>query len=76
MRMSYKRAWQLVDDMNQAFRAPLVQTTAGGSQGGGAAITPLGDQVLNSYRNLQRLANTASRKELAALLRLTRRDAE
>jgi molybdate transport system regulatory protein len=70
MRMSYKRAWQLVDDMNRAFRAPLVTTSAGGTQGGGAAVTANGKRVLACYRSLQNNAETAVRRELAALARL------
>lgn len=70
MRMSYKRAWQLVDDMNRAFRAPLVTTSAGGTQGGGAAVTANGKRVLDCYRTLQRNAEVAARRELAVLARL------
>jgi len=72
MRMSYKRAWQLVDDMNRTFRTPLVKTAAGGSQGGGAALTVTGTRVLASYRSLQRLTDAAARREMAALGRLLR----
>jgi len=42
MDMSYSRAWQLVDAMNQSFRKPLVESTAGGKKGGGAVLTTLG----------------------------------
>ncbi|OUJ74391.1 LysR family transcriptional regulator, partial [Acinetobacter baumannii] len=42
MNMSYRRAWQLVDTMNQCFETDLVETQTGGKQGGGAAITDLG----------------------------------
>ena len=37
MSMSYKRAWLLVEEMNQAFREPLVDSSRGGTRGGGAA---------------------------------------
>ena len=70
MRMSYKRAWQLVDEMNRLFRKPLVSAAAGGTQGGGAALTADGQTVLKSYRALQRLASTAAKKELEKLARL------
>ena len=71
MRMSYKRAWQLVDDMNRSFRSPLVAAAAGGSQGGGALLTKNGVQVLNAYREIQQLAAAATQSKLAALARLT-----
>src|SRR2546430_15821109 len=35
MKMSYRRAWLLVEAMNAAFRRPLVETLTGGRHGGG-----------------------------------------
>jgi molybdate transport system regulatory protein len=75
MRMSYKRAWQLVDDMNRSFRSPLVTTAAGGARGGGATLTSTGARVLSAYRNLLRSADTAARRDLALLGRLARKQA-
>jgi len=49
MGMSYRRAWLLVDTMNRCFREPLVLSAAGGSQGGGASLTPQGEAVLACY---------------------------
>src|SRR3977135_1703553 len=43
--MSYRRAWLLVDDMNQCFREPVVTTQSGGAQGGGAELTPFWQEV-------------------------------
>jgi molybdenum-dependent DNA-binding transcriptional regulator ModE len=34
--MSYRRAWLLVDDMNNCFREPVIAAQAGGAHGGGA----------------------------------------
>lgn len=53
MNMSYRRAWQLVDTMNQCFQTALVETQTGGTHGGGAAITALGQKVLQHYRQMQ-----------------------
>ncbi|HEY5229004.1 MAG TPA: LysR family transcriptional regulator [Opitutaceae bacterium] len=53
MKMSYNRAWVLVRDMNKLFRKPLVATERGGSQGGGARITPEGREVLGRYVRMQ-----------------------
>jgi len=52
MGMSYRRAWMLVDVMNRCFAEPLVHTAKGGKDGGGATLTPLGRQVLNSYKQM------------------------
>lgn len=51
--MSYRRAWTLVDSMNRCFVQPLVETATGGSQGGGARLTPMGLDVLRHYRLMQ-----------------------
>lgn len=54
MDMSYSRAWQLVDAMNQSFRQPLVESTAGGKKGGGAVLTEMGKDVLAHFRKLEK----------------------
>ncbi|MEN8273761.1 LysR family transcriptional regulator [Acinetobacter seifertii] len=53
MNMSYRRAWQLVDTMNQCFETALVETQTGGTHGGGAAVTALGQNVLQHYRQME-----------------------
>src|SRR5690554_2964806 len=53
MQMSYKRAWKLVDEMNAAFRDPLVDSTRGGQKGGGARLTETGRFVVQNYRKLE-----------------------
>lgn len=53
MRMSYKRAWRLVDELNGLWAAPLVETERGGEAGGGARLTPLGREVIELYRGLE-----------------------
>ncbi|HET9630245.1 MAG TPA: ModE family transcriptional regulator [Novosphingobium sp.] len=71
--MSYRRAWLLVDAMNRCWDQPLVETVPGGSARSGAAVSPLGRQVLGWYRDLQRQANgvgeSGSWHSLAAVLR-------
>ena len=44
--MSYRRAWLLVDDLNQCFREPVVTTQPGGVRGGGAALTRFGRELI------------------------------
>lgn len=52
--MSYRRTWMLVDTMNRCWQTPLVETAAGGTQGGGAQLTDLGRAVVAQYRALER----------------------
>ena len=70
--MSYKRAWQLVEDVNQSFEAPLVAATKGGEKGGGAALTDAGQHVLELYRAIETKSRRAAAKEIQALHRLTK----
>lgn len=72
MKMSYKRAWTLVETMNAMFREPVVISSRGGEQGGGARLTPTGQAVLAAYRRLEGEARTAGAAEIAALQALTR----
>ena len=67
MDMSYKRAWDLVDEVNRICRQPAVDRQTGGKNGGGAALTPFGESLVAHYRKIERDAATAVRKELAAL---------
>jgi molybdate transport system regulatory protein len=67
MDMSYKRAWDLVDEINRICRQPAVERQTGGKNGGGAALTPFGEQLVARYRKIERDAASAVRKELAAL---------
>jgi len=68
MKMSYTRAWGLVNDMNDDFAAPLVRSAKGGSARGGAELTALGVEVLKRYRNMQAAAQRAAAADLKALL--------
>jgi molybdate transport system regulatory protein len=60
MEMSYSRAWQLVDQMNRAFKRPLVKAATGGTRGGGAVLTAEGAEVLALYRRLERELTAAA----------------
>src|SRR6478609_11893397 len=65
--MSYRRAWLLVDDMNNCFREPVVAAQAGGSHGGGAALTPFGTQLIDQYRAIEAEAHAATAARLHEL---------
>ena len=44
--MSYRRAWLLVEEINESLQEPAVTAATGGRQGGGAALTPSGERVI------------------------------
>jgi molybdate transport system regulatory protein len=65
--MSYRRAWLLVDDMNNCFREPVIAAQAGGSHGGGAALTPFGTKLIDQYRAIEAEAHSATAARLREL---------
>ena len=67
MDMSYKRAWDLVDEINRICRQAAVERQTGGKNGGGASLTAFGTTLVARYRKVERAAASAARKELAAL---------
>ena len=67
MKMSYTRAWGLVDAMNRDFASPLVSSAKGGAVRGGATLTALGEDVLGRYRRMETASLKASTADLRAL---------
>lgn len=63
--MSYRRAWLLVEEMNASFRGPLVATVTGGTNGGGAHITPLAQALLVRYAHMTSKAEIAVAPDMA-----------
>jgi molybdate transport system regulatory protein len=53
MKMSYRRAWLLIEEANGLFGAALVESSTGGAGGGGARVTALGLEVIAAYRALE-----------------------
>ena len=67
MDMSYKRAWDLVDEINRICRQAAVERQTGGKNGGGAMLTPFGEKLVARYRKIERDAARAVHKDLEAL---------
>lgn len=67
MKMSYRRAWLLVDSLNRMFRQPLVEAAPGGAKGGGAHLTPMGREVVAHYRAIESKALKAAALHIDAL---------
>lgn len=64
--MSYRKAWLMVDEMNQCFRTPVVLAAKGGPQGGGAHLTPCGEEALQRFREIQAKAASAISADVRA----------
>jgi molybdate transport system regulatory protein len=70
LRMSYRRTWELVEDLHRSLGTPVVATAAGGSGGGGAVLTRAGKAVVERYRAIEMDTALAARKHLQALHRV------
>src|ERR1700722_18494612 len=73
LRMSYRRTWELVEDLNSGLGTPVVQTAAGGSGGGGTVLTPAGKALIERYRAIEVDTAGAARNPLIALKRFRAR---
>ncbi len=70
--MSYRRAWLLVEEINRTVREPAVTAETGGARGGGAVVTPVGEQIINLYRAIESQARSAAGSEFRAIGKLIR----
>jgi len=70
LKMSYRQAWLLIDELNRMFREPLVTSQIGGGGGGGAAVTKAGASVIRHYRDMERRATGASSSDIRTIKRL------
>ncbi len=69
MGMSYKRAWGLVQALNEGFGQVLVESSRGGASQGGAQLTEAGRFVLARYRSMQDKTRQAIAEDVMALRR-------
>jgi len=67
MGMSYKHAWDLIDELNKIFGKPVVTGQQGGRRGGGAQLTNTGLVLVTRFRAIERAAATVAASQLAAL---------
>ena len=67
LKMSYRRAWLLLQALEETFGAPLIDTATGGAKGGGASLTQLGKRVVRLYRAMEQNAAAATVSQARAL---------
>lgn len=67
MDMSYRRAWLLVSALNSMFSQDAVLSQRGGRQGGGAVVTPFGEELIRRFRAMEDKTEAALAEEMAWL---------
>ena len=67
MGMSYRRAWELVEETNRIFGKPVAARQIGGRHGGGATLTPLGLTLVARFRAIEAAVARAAGEDIAAL---------
>ncbi|WP_083882539.1 winged helix-turn-helix domain-containing protein [Fibrisoma limi] len=72
MNMSYRKAWRLIDELNQFCLTPAVLTQKGGEKGGGAEVTATGDALIMYYRGLEKRFADFMEQERRAFVLLVR----
>ena len=71
--MSYRRAWLLMDELNRSLKSPATVSEHGGQSGGGSLLTPVGEEIIRLYRDIESQAYAACSAEIDALTKLVRR---
>jgi len=77
-RMSYRRAWLLLEDVNSSFAEAATRSATGGRGGGGMHLTPFGRRLIEDFRGLERRVAALGKGALGGLAgsaRATRRAA-
>jgi molybdate transport system regulatory protein len=64
MKMSYRQAWQMVKEMNERWKSPLVEKHLGGKKGGGAMVTEEGNRAITIFNELENKVSTVIKDEL------------
>jgi molybdate transport system regulatory protein len=71
--MSYRRAWLLIQAINDTLQQPAVAKSRGGADGGGTVLTPIGEEVVKLYRSIEGKSHTSVHQECLAISGLVRR---
>ncbi|WP_232316482.1 winged helix-turn-helix domain-containing protein [Candidatus Burkholderia verschuerenii] len=64
LEMSYRRAWLLIDELNRSLKSPATISEQGGQSGGGV-LTPVGEDIVRLYRDIERIADQAYAQQIA-----------
>ncbi|MGV6828420.1 MAG: winged helix-turn-helix domain-containing protein [Flavobacteriales bacterium] len=51
-KISYNKAWQLIDSVNKTAKKPLIQKNIGGKGGGGTTLTEYGKKMITKFEEI------------------------
>jgi molybdate transport system regulatory protein len=74
MGISYRRAWMLLDSLNNSFSQPTTINKTGGVGGGGAELTPFGLRLVERYREAEQKLNEVAGEFLGEIARHVNHD--
>lgn len=52
LKLSYKKAWHLLDSVNKSAKKPVTMNKIGGKGGGGTELTPYGKSLIVVFENI------------------------
>ena len=52
LKISYKKAWDMIDAVNKSAKEPVTITSTGGKGGGGAQLTNYGKSLINAFDDI------------------------
>lgn len=67
MKMAYRQAWQLVEEMNKRAESPLVEKLLGGKGGGGARLTEAGEKAIQTFYEIEKRIKDFAHQEFQNL---------
>src|SRR3984885_15686116 len=67
--LSYRRAWQLLDDLNHSFVVPVASASVGGVGGGGVQLTAFAKKLISAYRRVESAALNETRTHFASFVK-------
>jgi molybdate transport system regulatory protein len=76
MGMSYRKAWLLIQEMQETFNGAVVTSAIGGTSGGGTRLTELGATLVKTYRRIESRAARAAETDMDTLAGLVRASAK
>ena len=54
LKMSYRKAWLLVDSINKSSEQPIVDSSVGGVNGGGTIVTEYGKAIIAAFEKINK----------------------